>query len=499
MAGSPQRVAPAGRSEALAGAATFGLFLSLPVVICWFRNIATDPDVWWHLRAAQWILQHRTWPVADSFSSFGAGKPWLAYSWLPELILYGLYQALGLRGLVFYTAALFAVTVAAFHRLTRRLQRSALLSVALTFVAAFGLMPLQKPRPWLFSILFLVIELDLLLAAGRTGNRRRLLWLVPLFALWANMHIQFVLGLVVLGLAVAESVLVRAVAIPIADDDSRRMPVGWMLSLFTLCGAATLINPYHYHLYEVAFQLVGQSGLWNVIQELRAMPFRSCAHWTVLAVTVAAAFALGRRRQVRLLLVLLFATAVYLSFRSQREMWFVLLVGLAVLAYVGPRAAAPRPAPSARLKWAAAGVVALVVVGSVLLVNESKLEAKVAQSFPARAVECIGRRQCSGPMFNSFGWGGYLIFDLPQVPVSIDGRTMVHGQDRILRHADTLRGKGDWKTDPELARARLVVLPREATLATLLKSDHRFRLIYEDSVAVVFRANSNDSTSRKST
>jgi len=486
MSTSPERLAPMGRGESVAYAATFGILLSLPALICFFRDVLDDPDVWWHLKAGQWILKHHAWPTVDAFSSYGAGKPWAAYSWLAELTLYGLYQVLGLRGLVLYTAGLSVAIVAAFHGLLRRLGQNTLLAVALTLVATLGLIPLQTPRPWLVSILLFVLELDLLLTASRTGNRWLLLWLVPLFLAWANMHIQFVMGLAILGVAVMEPLLARLPSIPIVDDDSRKISFGWMLSIFALSTAATLVNPYHYHLYEVALQLVGQSRLWNVIQELGAMRFRSIDNWIVLAATVGAAFALGWRRRVRLLLAVLFAMAVWFSFRSQRDAWFVLLVGLTVLAYVGPKAAAPRRLAPASLNWGVAGIVTVLVLGGALVLSDSRLEKRIAEQYPARAVEFIAQGQCAKPMFNPFSWGGYLIFHLPQVPVSIDGRTMVHGEERILRHADTLRGKEGWQDDPELAQARLVVLPRDATLTALLKLDGRFQLAYEDSVAAVF-------------
>ena len=480
------------RREAVAHVITFGALLSLPAVICFFRTVVDDPDVWWHLKAGEWILEHRAWPTADSFSSFGLDSPWTAYSWLPELILYGLFKGLGLNGLLLYTAGLSAAIVTAFCALLRRLHPNLLLVAALTLTATLGLISLQMPRPWMFSILFFVFELDLLLTAGRTGNRRLLLWLVPLFTLWANVHIQFILGLAILGAAVTESLLVRIAPLSLLDDDSRKMPFAWMLLIFVLCVAATLLNPYHYHLYEVAYQLLGQSELWNLIQELRAMPFRSVANWTVLAVTVSAAFALGWRRRVRLLLVLLFAAAVYLGFRSQRDAWFVLLVGLASLAYVVPKPTTEQPRAPTWASWAITGVVALLVVVGSLLVSRSKLEGEVARTSPVEATKFIHDHQCPGPMFNTFTWGGYLIFNLPEVPVNIDGRTMVHGENRVLRHAATLRGSEGWQNDPELASAGLVVLPRQVTLTTLLKLDNRFRLIHEDSVAVVFDTNTDD-------
>ncbi|HEX3375401.1 MAG TPA: hypothetical protein VHS29_00985, partial [Candidatus Acidoferrales bacterium] len=38
-----------------------------------------DPDIWWHLATGRWILQHRAIPMTDPFSSYGMGKPWIAY------------------------------------------------------------------------------------------------------------------------------------------------------------------------------------------------------------------------------------------------------------------------------------------------------------------------------------------------------------------------------------------------------------------------------------
>jgi hypothetical protein len=112
----------------------------------------------------------------------------------------------------------------------------------------------------------------------------------------------------------------------------------------------------------------------------------------------------------------------------------------------------------------------------------------VRRDYPAAAAEFIERRGSSGPLYNYFDWGGYLIWRLPQLPVAIDGRTLVHGEARILAHVDTWQGKSGWRTDPELAAAKIVVGPRDTPLASLLRLDDRFTLAYEDrdGPAVVF-------------
>src|SRR4029077_16073627 len=57
-----------------------------------------DPDIWWHLRAGQWIVDNRAVPARDFLSSME--KPWIAYSWSFEALVYALHARFGLSGLV---------------------------------------------------------------------------------------------------------------------------------------------------------------------------------------------------------------------------------------------------------------------------------------------------------------------------------------------------------------------------------------------------------------
>src|SRR5262245_27352265 len=65
-----------------------------------------DPDIWWHLRTGEWVAQHQQVPATDPFTIYGSGKPWVAYSWLFEVLVYGLHRWLGLVGIIVYRIAL---------------------------------------------------------------------------------------------------------------------------------------------------------------------------------------------------------------------------------------------------------------------------------------------------------------------------------------------------------------------------------------------------------
>jgi hypothetical protein len=64
--------------------------------------------------------------------------------------------------------------------------------------------------------------------------------------------------------------------------------------------------------------------------------------------------------------------------------------------------------------------------------------------------------------------------------VAMDGRTIVHCDQRIQRSFDTWEGQPGWDADPELAGARLVIAQTRTPLVSLPRPDPRFQLVYED-------------------
>src|SRR5262245_29868074 len=80
------------------------------------QPVIADPDIWWHLQAGKWILDHGTVPLTDPFSTFWENKPWIAYSWLFEVGVYGLHRHLGDVGVLCYTLAAVWILMLLLHR-----------------------------------------------------------------------------------------------------------------------------------------------------------------------------------------------------------------------------------------------------------------------------------------------------------------------------------------------------------------------------------------------
>ena len=468
-------------------------FYSAPAWLSFTQVSLADPDVWWHIRTGQWIVQHRWVPYHDWFSSYGMGKPWIAYSWLFEILIYGLFSRFGLIGLLVYIYALMLAISGALHSLVRKFEPRLAQSIILSAAALFALAHMRTPRPWLFTILFFAIELNILVSVRRSRNYRLLFYLPPLFALWANLHIQFIYGLFVLGLAALDDpvnrLLRRQSSIEAGGD--RSLPVDKVVIVIAACLIATLFNPYHFRIYAVVFDLTRQSGLYQLVSELSAMEFRSLSDWLVVLLTLGAGFALGRRRDLSPFWFLLLLAAVFISFRSRRDIWFVTIVATTIISVTRPIIET-----RARDQISKRQVMAVIVLGGALLgltiltykVSNSRLEESVAKEYPVAAASFVDEHGLPGPLYNHFDWGGYLIWRLPNLPVSIDGRGNVHDAARIGHSAEVWKGEHDWASDPELAAARIVIAEKDFALTQLLRLDSRFEIVYEDEVSVVFVA-----------
>jgi len=480
----PAPAQPAPRGLRYAQILLLVLLFSSPALMSLRGSCANDGDIWWHMRTGEWILQHHSVPRVDAFSGPAAGQSWVAYSWLFELIVAKLFLWKGLVGLAMYTTGMILVISAAVYHMVRRLQADLAVAALLTFAAMFGMGRMFTPRPWLFTILFFVLELDILAQVRRTGKTRELLWLPVIFAFWANVHIQFVDGLMVLGFAWVHAILARRQP----AMESRVRPL-WLGAALFASVLATLVNPYGWRIYAVAHDLATQAGALNKITELQAIPFRNLADFLILLLAMGSAAALAWQRRPAYFEGGLLIFAAVLTFRSQRDVWVMATVAAMILASTISRKGRTDgglPRFTTRMTVVIAAFV-LAAGFSVFRVNNAELESRMTSDWPIQAVEAIQQKGYPGPLFNDFNWGGYLIWNL-RVPVSIDGRQNLYGDPRMDRSVATWGGAPDWASDSELRSAGLVIGPTGAPLSQLLKTDPHFQLAYSDKVATVFVA-----------
>lgn len=452
------------------------------------RVFFVDPDVWWHIKVGATLLSTHRWPTVDPYSFTAHGNPWIAYEWLGDLLLAAMEGAWGFRGLMALDLALAAaILLALFALTTLRCGNS-----KAAFVTCAVLLPLVylscSLRPQMLGYFFLVLTLIVLerFRQGHTGG----LWLLPpLFLVWVNTHGSFVLGLFALGVYWASGL----VDIHWGELESRLWTSGERLRLALvalLSLIALTITPYSTELclYPLNMALSQPINMGN-IQEWQSMMFGEFFGKLFLALLLGFVLAQITLRPTWRLeeLVLFFAGVVAACLHVRFILVFVPfcapLLAVVVARWIPPY----KPAKD---KYALNGLlIALVVVGIVwTFPSRARLENIMEEKWPVKAVAYLKQHPAPRPMYNNYGYGGYLIWQLDgQNKVFVDGRADIYEQVGVL--SDYLSISRLVLTAPFLLNAYNIqscLIARDEALATLLADSPQWQKVYGDKLSVLF-------------
>jgi hypothetical protein len=463
----------------------------------------TDPDFFWHLKTGQHIVDSGQIPHTDIFSTVFFGREWITHEWLSEVLMYSVYRALGLGGLILVFSL---IITAGFWIVYQRCARR----VGHPFVSGFALMlgaltaaPTWGVRPQMFTFLFASIYVAVL-GAYEDEKIRPLWWLVPLMALWVNMHAGFAIGLALIALTiiglVSEGILARAESLALIWRRVRPLVL-----LGFLCGGAVVLNPHGARMYLYPFETLRSHAMMKYIEEWLSPNFQEPMFQPLLLMIFVtfSALALSSKRLRLLDLVLLLATTAG-ALRSARNIPFFVLVAMPLLAEhswnwitaqrwgtwltkpekreIGSQAILKVLLNLGLLVTVPLGVAALRLQQSVT--KQPMAEAKV---FPVAAVNFMRAQKPPQPIFNDYGWGGYLIWNLyPDYRVYIDGRADVYGDAFIEEFLSAQGGQAGWRGPLDKYGIRTVLIKPDLALASLLRQDAGWQNVFEDQQAVIF-------------
>ena len=471
-----------------------------------------DNDIWWHLKVGDWMLAHLAVPHTGILSRTAAGRPWVAYSWGYEVLMSWAYRWFGLMGIGLYGTVLTIAVAYAVYWMLRRLSGNFWAALVLATITSSSFLFNGMPRPVFFSMVLFCVTLTLLLEANQTGQVVKLYWLPLIFFVWANLHIQYIYGLFLVGLLAATTIGQRIAekllgAPPLSPAVGGRvgertnflqsfrspmLPALPVLGIFAACVVATLFGPNFYHPYVAVYEYSKAKFSYNVIIELQPLSFRGYSHYAQLMLTAFGFFAVGWHRKLDLFKLAMLIICSVVAYRTMRDAWFIAIPAAACIAGALPKPAEAEPAENWRenLGIAVAVALLLVVVSRGTDFTPRGLDRAISSEYPVNAVNFLRRNPQPGPLYNNLGWGGFLMWYMPNYPVAIDGRNDLYG-DQLdeLFYASQSADTG-YTTDPYLNEAGVVLLDANMPLAKVLTADPRFKLIYQDSMAVVFaRAN----------
>jgi hypothetical protein len=469
-------------------ALVFGALIFAVAIFGLNQQFLGDPDTYWHIATGKWMLAQHAFPRQDVFSHTVFGHPWISPEWMAQVILFEGYDLFGWRGLVLLSALITALTfVLLYVLLARELRATVALGASAVMFLFASIHFLARPHLLTFPI---IVVWTAFLARASEEDRRPSLWLLPLMVLWANFHGGFTLGLfLAAGFGLEATIAAR-------PADRRRIAFRW-LSFWAGALLAGCITPYGYHYLFQTYHVLNLGPLLRQIGELRPMsPYTEFNQEVILLCLLAMSLLFGVK--IGIVRVAMLVGLLHLALQHVRGLAiFALVLPLIVahplqqqFAFLRPSADAFPLFRSGRFR-SRATVLAL----SVTLVTAGLLGAAYAtlrpadapdkDITPAAALDYAMKAGVTGPVFNDFDFGGYLIFR--GIPTFIDGRTLPFGKQFALNYSDAIALGADDKLD-RLADAYSVswTLLRPRSVAAL-HFDHSpaWQRIYADDVAVI--------------
>ncbi|MGA2355484.1 MAG: hypothetical protein ABSG02_13395 [Terriglobales bacterium] len=460
------------------------------------RN-AVDPDLWWHLRTGQWIVETHSIPHSDPFSFTRAGHAWISHEWLSEVIFFELYKHGGAAALIVFSAI---VTTAGFMFLYLRCRpggQKRHWAAAAIALGALASAPSWGVRPQMFT--FTLASLLLLLIDRGEARPKFLLWIPPIFLLWLNLHGGFALGPALL-VAYGIGVLLESAAGNTPWPEARPILLRIVLLLIA-CLALVPLNPSGTHLYRYPLDTLRSSGMRSFISEWHSPDFHASLYrpllllWLILLTALASSRVHLRGRVIVPLLLTAFAA---LDAVRHIPIFVLLAIPVVVTALpVSPKSMLRRPHNSRRFRPAFGLFIVLLMalfaaVRWAILARDQN--ARVAEVFPERAVAVLRGNSLSlnnsrqnQKLFIYYDWGGFAIWNLyPTYRVFVDGRADLYGDDLLHSLSTLIYLRTGWQDILDRWQVDTVLVPSSCALAQALLLDGHWRATFSDSQAIVF-------------
>ena len=291
---------------------------------------ATDPDLWWHLRTGQWIVETGHVPHTDPFSFTRGGSPWISHEWLSEIAFYELWSHAGPGALIIFSSV---IITAGFLLLYLRCPGKPHWAAVLTVLGAAASASSWGTRPQIFTFTLASLLLWLLFRAEQ--KPRLLLLIPPLFLLWLNLHAGFALGPALL-LLYAIGLMFESIAGTTPWSESRPIILR-VLAITLACLALVPLNPSGAQLYRYPLDTLRSTGMRAFIVEWFSPNFHQWIYLpfflVILLLLTALAFSRSRVNG-RILLPLLFTAAAALD--AVRHIPIFILLAIPVIAGAFP-------------------------------------------------------------------------------------------------------------------------------------------------------------------
>jgi len=422
---------------------TLTALLCFTIILCIaYYNI--DPDFGWHLKAGEYIFKNGV-PKYDVFTFTASNFLWINHEWLNDVLIYVLYNSGGYLATAIFFSFLWISGLLIAKRTSLKFP---------LLLATVAVIPFAGIRPVAWTIFFIAI-LERIICS----KNRKLQYLLPIiFIIWANLHGSFVLGLIVLILYQLFS--------------SNR--IKWYI--IAISCLSVLINPYGLRIFEEIYRTGADSQLRFRISEWRPvlLPYSSVAF-----VVISVSLVLALRKEAWKAIFSIPSLALAMTLSSIRHLPIYVITSIRYLEIyqlelISKINIIKSSTELNRIKYISLAILYVFIVISSLLFVRSAIYG--AEKYPVLAVRYIKDEGCNGNIFNSYNYGGFLIWQLPNNKVYIDGRMpswQNYKENYFKNYLDFFNNESSRQKQISQYNIKCIILPKEDLI---LKRDSNYSL-----------------------
>lgn len=424
-----------------------------------------DNDFGWHLKVGEEIYLNKRIPAINHYNYIFSENNnfWVDHEWLSNYLIFIIYDKLGYPTLnIIFALLILATLIIANNFITQKIiknSKSIYLLFSLEILGILAISPHLGIRIQEISILFLLLQLIIIyLFENRSlkknkNNWKILIWLIPLFYLWANLHAGFLIGIFILffylGIKIIEKIIYYYknklfVFLSSFLNLKRRLSKKNLKIFFifsSLSLVSTTLTPYGLKLFDFLYSYKN-NAYSKIIFEWLPQYYYPFVYWQILyigiIITILILFFITNKKNKQkidlwnLFLILLF---VFLAIKSKRHFPLLFIVSLPFLIkylykdfkiFFENKTKKKNYYLEIILKTYLILTLIIVISSIALKINIAKNPfTYFCKEYPCEATTFLKNNHKiykNKKIFNDYGWGGYLIYTYPEKKLFIDGR-----------------------------------------------------------------------------
>jgi len=468
-------------------------------------RLPLDSDFWWHIRTGQLSVINNS-PVLQDLTSFTVfSQPWINHSWLSQVIYFEIFELLGYLGVMIFVA--FLATLSIFF-VFLRLKSNVLTNSFVVILCALTVAVVWSPRPQLISLLFFSILLYVIEEIQFKKNLYVYIWVLFLFLLWGNLHAGFSIGIIYL----LGKLCGKFLDILFSDQTENKVvkkDILLLIGVIISSSLVVLINPNGINIWKVQFNTISIPSLQNLIPEWASPNFHELYQQPFLWIWLLLIFFLMRNKskysfETIIPLIILGG----LGFISRRNYVYFSIFAIPILGdeinrffdysknhvnwigKINARLGKANKLPDFRftkiINLTMVAILIFVIFGKIIFLGSPVVyQSYLEKSYPVEIVNILNEKDLQNlKCLNSYTWGGYLSWEIPELPIFIDGRTDLYGEKIIQDWLVIVNASENWKTELEKYQINCIILEPERPIVNQLKVNS-WKLIYENEYSVL--------------